>query len=136
MGKKNGEFVAPEISVGSIVIWSHGSAAKKDSETDEAGSGGNLAIVTEALSNGRCRLAVLATDNTQFTVPEDPVPHASDPFARRIIESDPDAGVWSECPTQLNAAEVATLRAMIAEFVSRQAQKTLRNQGERNPVTA
>src|SRR6516162_5883325 len=95
-------FVAPPTYVGMQCYWRHGLA---DPATIEPGTEIS-AFVTEVCGNGRVRLAVLNVDNSTFSVHDDPVAHKDDPAARRMVESDPDAGTWYENPNVLTPNEV------------------------------
>lgn len=105
------KFVPPEAYVGQGVYWHHGNSAAE-------GSNPILAIVTEVCGSGRVRLAILSVDSATFTAPDDPVVHKNDPAATRIVESDPDAGIWEENPNTLTSAEVQDIRALLADFTS------------------
>src|SRR4051812_2432180 len=90
-------FEPPHSYVGMPVFWRHGLADPSAVTVGQETS----AFVTEVCGNGRVRLAVLSVDNSQFAVHDDPVPHKDDPAARRITETDPDAGTWYENPNLL-----------------------------------
>jgi hypothetical protein len=110
-------FVAPPTYVGMPCYWRHGLA-----DPATVPEGGEIsAFVTEVCGNGRVRLAVLNVDNSTFTVHDDPVPHFSDPAARRITESDPDAGTWYENQNVLTIKEISAVRELLASFAAKPA---------------
>lgn len=110
MAKQETEFVPPKTWVGQTVYWHHGSTINLESPNPVT------AIVTQVCGGGRVRLAIIAVDNTGFNAPDDPVPYKGDPAARRLVENDPDSGVWEECPAVLTPGEVDTIRSIIKEF--------------------
>ena len=99
------ELVYPEVAVGDIVHWYHGSAWGRTEDVEPI-----LALVTRVFTAGMLGLSWLPHDNPGFSIGDDSIRHVSDPQCARLHGNDPDFSFWMMPPNKLTLSEIRWLK--------------------------